>query len=35
MMDVYMILALAATFGVFLLFFHWCGQVVEEGGKDQ
>lgn len=33
MMDLYMILALAATFGLFYGFLHWCDKTVETGGE--
>lgn len=35
MMDLYMILTLAGTFGVFLLFLKWCSRVSDGGGEDK
>lgn len=35
MLDVYMILMLAATYAIFSGFLHWCGRIIEETGGDR
>ncbi len=36
MMDVYMIVSLAAVFGLFAAFAEWCGHVAgSQGGREQ
>lgn len=35
MMDVYMILMLAGTFGLFYGFAAWCNRVIDGAGGDQ
>lgn len=34
MMDVYMLAALAAIFGIFYAFARWCGHVVDGKGRE-
>jgi hypothetical protein len=35
MMDVYMVITLTVGFGLLLLFTHWCGTLVDQGGEEQ
>lgn len=34
MLDVYMVLLLAATFGLFYGFLAWCNRVIDDTGGD-
>lgn len=35
MLDVYMVLILAATFGLFSAFLFWCERVIQDSGGEQ
>lgn len=35
MLDVYMVLMLAASFGLFYGFMAWCGKVVDQTGGER